>query len=88
MSYRSCGGLGRSRAVVIIGYHNGLILGVPSVTFFVFPANKGPCKNKFGDYGAGILPAGETRARRISAAICNEQATKPAVQKTSELVST
>ena len=26
---------------------------------------KGPCKNKFGDYGAGILAAGETRATSI-----------------------
>jgi hypothetical protein len=36
---------------------------------------------------AGFWTSGEARARRISVAICNERATKPEVQKTSELVS-
>ena len=35
-------------------------------------------------YGAGILAAGEARARRISAWICNERATKPAAKRTSQ----
>ena len=32
---------------------------------------------------AGILAAGETRARRIPVAVCNERATKPAVKRPS-----
>jgi hypothetical protein len=36
---------------------------------------------------AGFRSAGEARARRISAWICNERATKPADRRTSELVS-
>ncbi len=35
---------------------------------------------------AGILTAGETRARGISEAICNERATKPAVNRPSAIV--
>ena len=35
---------------------------------------------------AGLRASGEARARRISAAICNERATKPEAQRTSELV--
>jgi nucleoside phosphorylase len=46
---------------------------------------KGPCKNKFGDYGAGILPAGEARATSISCQwICKERATRPAVKRPSQ----
>jgi RNA-directed DNA polymerase len=36
---------------------------------------------------AGICVSGEARARRISARICNERATKPEAQRPSELVS-
>ncbi len=37
---------------------------------------------------AGFCTSGEARARRISAVICNERATKPEAQRASELVST
>jgi hypothetical protein len=36
------------------------------------------------NYGAGILAAGKTLVRRISAAICNERATPPAAIRTSQ----
>jgi hypothetical protein len=38
------------------------------------------------NYRAGILTAGEARARRIPAAVCDERATKPAVKRPSESV--
>jgi hypothetical protein len=41
-------------------------------------------KNNLGNYSAGILAAGKALARRISARICNERATPPAVKRTSQ----
>jgi hypothetical protein len=38
------------------------------------------------NYRAGILTAGEARARSIPAAVCDERATKPAVKRPSESV--
>jgi hypothetical protein len=43
-------------------------------------------QNKMDNLRAGILTAGETRARRISKVICNERATKPAVKRPSAIV--
>ncbi|HEX9047980.1 MAG TPA: hypothetical protein VF988_13230 [Verrucomicrobiae bacterium] len=46
---------------------------------------KGPCKNNFGDYGAGILVAGEARATSIPRQwVCKERATKPAAKRPSQ----
>jgi hypothetical protein len=51
----------------------------------VLVAVKGPCKNKFGDYGAGILPAGEAEATSIPWQwVCKERATKPAGKRPSQ----
>jgi hypothetical protein len=41
-------------------------------------------KNNLSNYGAGILAAGKALARRISARICNDRATPPAVNRTSQ----
>jgi hypothetical protein len=41
-------------------------------------------KNNLSNYSAGILAAGKALARRISARICNERATPPAVKRTSQ----
>src|SRR5881296_1066327 len=38
------------------------------------------------EWRAGILTAGEARARRIPVAVCNERTTKPAVKRPSENV--
>ena len=47
---------------------------------------KGLCKNNFGDYGAGILAAGEARATSIPCQwVCEEQATKPAGKRPSQI---
>src|SRR2546422_3456621 len=43
-------------------------------------------QNKMDDWRAGILTAGEARARRIPEAVCNERTTKPAVKRPSENV--
>jgi len=40
-------------------------------------------KNILGNYGAGILDAGQAPARRISEWISNERATPPAAKRTS-----
>jgi hypothetical protein len=46
---------------------------------------KGPCKNKFGVYGAEILVVGEARATRIPRQwVCKERATKPAAKRSSQ----
>ena len=42
--------------------------------------------NNMNNYRAGILTAGEARARSIPAAVCDERATKPAVKRPSESV--
>ena len=42
--------------------------------------------NNMDNYRAGILTAGEARARSIPEAVCNERATKPAVKRPSESV--
>jgi hypothetical protein len=44
----------------------------------VIAHSEGPCKNEFGDYGAGILAAGETRATSLPCQrVFQERATKP-----------
>ena len=43
-----------------------------------------PRQNNLGNYGAGILAAGQALVRRISAVICNERATPPAAKRTSQ----
>ena len=50
-----------------------------------FSGAKGPCKNKFGDYGAGILAAGEARATSIPRQwVCKERTTKLADKRPSQ----
>ena len=49
-------------------------------------ASKEAIHNSMNNWRAGILTAGEARARSIPVAVCDERATKPAVKRLSERV--